>query len=134
MNDNLKEIGLRIAQARKKKSMSQADLAEKAQVSISHISDIENGKKQIGIEIFIRITEALNVSADWLLRASNNEVKQIQRNEFDELLSDCTAAERKSLLRIMQDVKEALFKYKMILSDFTQLNLNTISKYDLNAL
>ena len=111
-NDNLKEIGLRIAQARKKKSMSQADLAEKAQVSISHISDIENGKKQIGIEIFIRITEALNVSADWLLRASNNEVKQIQRNEFDELLSDCTAAERKSLLRIMQDVKEALFKYK----------------------
>ena len=94
MNDNLKEIGLRIAQARKKKSMSQADLAEKAQVSISHI------------------TEALNVSADWLLRASNNEVKQIQRNEFDELLSDCTAAERKSLLRIMQDVKEALFKYK----------------------
>ena len=108
MNDNLKEIGLRIAQARKKKSMSQADLAEKAQVSISHISDIENGKKQIGIEIFIRIT----VSADWLLRASNNEVKQIQRNEFDELLSDCTAAERKSLLRIMQDVKEALFKYK----------------------
>lgn len=109
---NLKEIGLRIAQARKKKSMSQADLAEKAQVSISHISDIENGKKQIGIEIFIRITEALNVSADWLLRASNNEVKQIQRNEFDELLSDCTAAERKSLLRIMQDVKEALFKYK----------------------
>ena len=75
MNDNLKEIGLRIAQARKKKSMSQADLAEKAQVSISHISDIENGKKQIGIEIFIRITEALNVSADWLLRASNNEVK-----------------------------------------------------------
>lgn len=36
----------------------------------------------------------------------------IQRNEFDELLSDCTAAERKSLLRIMQDVKEALFKYK----------------------
>jgi len=112
MNDNLKEIGLRIAQARKKKSMSQADLAEKAQVSISHISDIENGKKQIGIEIFIRITEALNVSADWLLRASNNEVKQIQRNEFDELLSDCTAAERKSLLRIMQDVKEALFKYR----------------------
>ena len=112
MNDNLKEIGLRIAQARKKKSMSQADLAEKAQVSISHISDIENGKKQIGIEIFIRKTEALNVSADWLLRASNNEVKQIQRNEFDELLSDCTAAERKSLLRIMQDVKEALFKYK----------------------
>ena len=112
MNDNLKEIGLRIAQARKKKSMSQADLAEKAQVSISHISDIENGKKQIGIEIFIRITEALNVSADWLLRASNNEVKQIQRNEFDELLSDCTAAERKYLLRIMHDVKEALFKYR----------------------
>ena len=132
MNDNLKEIGLRIAQARKKKSMSQADLAEKAQVSISHISDIENGKKQIGIEIFIRITEALNVSADWLLRASNNEVKQIQRNEFDELLSDCTAAERKSLLRIMQDVKP--YSNTKILSDFTQLNLNTISKYDLNAL
>lgn len=40
MNDNLKEIGLRIAQARKKKSMSQADLAEKAQVSILHNSTL----------------------------------------------------------------------------------------------
>lgn len=112
MNNNLKEIGLRIAQARKKKSMSQAHLADKAQVSVSHISDVENGKKQIGIEIFIRITEALNVSADWLLRASNDEVKQIQRSEFDELLSDCTAAERKALLRIMLNIKTALFTYR----------------------
>ena len=109
---NRDEIGKRIKSARQEKHLSQMQFAELINVSTPYLSDIENGKKQIGIEIFIRITEALNVSADWLLRASNNEVKQIQRNEFDELLSDCTAAERKSLLRIMQDVKEALFKYK----------------------
>ena len=63
MNDNLKEIGLRIAQARKKKSMSQADLAEKAQVSISHISDIENRKTNTVIKIFNmeRINLGLNL-------------------------------------------------------------------------
>ena len=118
MNDNLKEIGLRIAQARKKKSMSQADLAEKAQVSISHISDIENGKKQIGIEIFIRITEALNVSADWLLRASNNEVKQIQRNEFDKtvdyqeelklIFDDCNEYEKNVIGEILVNAKKRI--------------------------
>jgi len=111
-NENLKEIGARIAQARKKRSISQADLADKAQISVSHMSDIENGKKQIGIEIFIRITEALNVSADWLLRASNDESRKIDTAEIEDLLSDCSAMERQTLIKVIKEVKSAMKKYK----------------------
>lgn len=111
MSEELKEIGSRIASARKSKSLSQADLADMAKISVSHMSDIENGKKQIGIEIFIRIINALNISADWLLRTTNDNVKQIQQKEFQNILSDCTSSEAESLLKIMADVKSALRKY-----------------------
>ncbi len=111
MSDKLIDIESRIAQARKAKSISQANLADRAQISVSHMSDIENGKKQIGIEIFIRIIEALNVSADWILHASNENVKQIHQNELSELPSDCSAKESQALLKIMTDIKSVLRKY-----------------------
>ena len=81
MEDKLKEIGSLIRQARKEKNLSQSDLADLIQISISHMSDIENGKKKIGIDIFMKITEALDVSADWLLRTNTSNVKSIQNHE-----------------------------------------------------
>ena len=63
-------IGDRIRAKRKEQKLSQRELAEMVHVSPSHISDIENGKKTIGVDILMRITEALQVSSDWLLRTN----------------------------------------------------------------
>ena len=64
--DTIAEVGARVRSARKKQKMSQATLAEKVHISTSHISDFENGKSNISLDIFMRITEALGVSADSL--------------------------------------------------------------------
>lgn len=61
-------IGSRIRDARINRRMSQADLAAKANISLPHISNIEKGKTSMKLETFIRIIEALQVSADSLLR------------------------------------------------------------------
>ena len=61
-------IGSRIRGARIKNGMSQAELAVKSNISLPHISDIELGKSNMMLTSFIRITEALQVSADSLLR------------------------------------------------------------------
>ena len=42
--NNMKNVGQRIREARKNKRLSQNELAEMAQISPSHMSDIENGK------------------------------------------------------------------------------------------
>ena len=108
MEDKLKEIGALIRQARKDKNLSQSELADIIQISISHMSDIENGKKKIGIDIFMKITEALDVSADWLLRTNITNVKSIQNQEIMGILDDCSSQETEIILKFMKEMKTAL--------------------------
>lgn len=80
------EIGKRIRDIRTNKKMSQADLADKANISLSQVSDIETGKSSMRLTTFIGIVEALQVSADVLLRTDIPEVNNIYKSEFAELL------------------------------------------------
>ena len=108
MNPKLKEVGSRVQQARKKLKLSQAELAEMVQISTSHLSDIENGKTNIGLDIFISLTEALQVSADWLLQTNVPQVNTIQNQESSEILADCTSQEIQAILRMMRELKNTL--------------------------
>ena len=108
MNHKLKEVGSRVQQARKKLKLSQAELAEMVQISTSHLSDIENGKTNIGLDIFISLTEALQVSADWLLQTNVPQVNTIQNQEASEILADCTSQEIQAILRMMRELKNTL--------------------------
>ena len=83
-------VGSRIRDARINRRMSQADLAAKANISLPHVSNIEKGKTSMKLETFIRIIEALQVSADSLLRPDVPEVRSLYQSEFDELLADCS--------------------------------------------
>lgn len=64
------ELGLNIAFYRKKKSLTQEQLAEKAGVSRSHLSAIEapNIVKPFSIELLFKIAEALEIEPYRLLK------------------------------------------------------------------
>ena len=83
MNDKRKQLGYRIRQARMAKGLSQLQLSEKVQISPSHLSDIEYGKKNLGIDIFIRLVQELEVSADWLLQTNTPHVSAVIRTAAD---------------------------------------------------
>lgn len=91
-------IGSRIREARIKNGMSQAELAVKSSISLPHISDIELGKSNMMLPSFIRIAEALQVSADSLLRPNVPGVTSLYESEFSELLNDCTPSQMDSTL------------------------------------
>ena len=115
--NNLKDevyqkIGARIREVRIEKKMSQADLADKAHMSLPHISEIELGKTRMLLSTFVQITEALQVAADPLLRPNTPESKNIYTNEFASLLSDCTPAEIDSILKIVKEVKTSMHAKK----------------------
>ena len=74
---DLKLVGSRIKAVRISRGMSQADLAVEASVSLPLISNIERGKTGMQLETFVKVAEALQVSADYLLRTDVPEVKAI---------------------------------------------------------
>ena len=61
-------MGGRIKETRKKQGLTQEELAEKADVSVEYISEIERGLKIPNMQLFIKLIEILDVSADYLLR------------------------------------------------------------------
>ena len=70
---DLKEIGARIAKLRKQKGFTQEYLAERMDVSIQMISNLERGNKAIRIDNLIKLSKILCVSTDYILTGSNFE-------------------------------------------------------------
>lgn len=111
MEIEYKDLGERIKQARKQAGLSQVELADLTKISYSHMSDIETGKKKIGLDKFMRICESLDVSADSLLRINTHSVGYIQTAEVEELLSECSSDQRQALIRILKEIK-AVWRHK----------------------
>lgn len=60
-------VGERIKQLRKEKNLTLRELAEKADISISFLSDIENGRSNPSLERLKAIAEALDTTVSYLL-------------------------------------------------------------------
>lgn len=60
---DLKEkVGLRIRQLRKERELSQEALAYKAEVDRTYVTDVENGRRNVSVEILERLIKALGIS------------------------------------------------------------------------
>ena len=56
------KIGQRIKELRKELQLSQEALAYKAEVDRTYVTDVENGRRNVSVEILERIIKALDVS------------------------------------------------------------------------
>lgn len=72
-SDELKAIGKRISARRKQLGFTQEQIAEKMDVSIQMVSNLERGNKSIKIENLIKISKILDVSTDYILLGSRGE-------------------------------------------------------------
>ena len=70
----LKEMGERICNRRKALGYTQEQMAEKMDVSIQMISNLERGNKAIKIENLLKISEILQVSTDYILTGIRTEI------------------------------------------------------------
>ena len=65
---NLKTLlGIRIVQYRKIRNMTQQELAYKAEISISHLRNIEHGTSNTTVDVMERLAKTLAVSPWYLL-------------------------------------------------------------------
>ena len=60
--DIKQKVGQRIRELRKQLEFSQEALALKAEVDRTYVTDVENGRRNVSLEILERLIKALNVS------------------------------------------------------------------------
>ena len=94
-------LGKRIRESRIKKGYTQQDLAERADVGVVYISEIERGIKMPSLNIFIKIMDALDVSADYILRDEISTGKEYVCMEITEKLIALTPSQRKTATDIL---------------------------------
>ena len=76
-------LGKRIRESRISKGYTQQELADRAEIGVVYISEIERGIKMPSLNIFIKIVDALDVSVDYVLR---DEIPSIKEYIFDEII------------------------------------------------
>ena len=94
-------LGRNLREARNKKGYTQEILAEKADIGVVYLGEIERGIKMPSLGVFIRLIEALDVSFDYVLR---HEISSGERYVFDEItekLSGLTPHQRKTASDIL---------------------------------
>lgn len=94
-------MGKRIREERLKKGYTQQEVAEKAEICVMYLSEIERGIKMPSLNSFIQILEALEVSADYILRGELNSGQAYIYDEITQKLKGLTPAQRKMAADIL---------------------------------
>ena len=105
------EIGPRIREARKKRNLSQAALAERVGVGTTHISHIENCKGKPSFEVLINIMNELQLSPNRIFYGHVDIPGPVVDGEIAEVFSDCEPKEVKILLKLVKCLKSELREY-----------------------
>ena len=96
-----KTLGNRIREARIKKQHTQQRLAEMAGISQMYLGEIERGAKMPSLRSFIKIIEALDLSADYVLRDELSSGEHYIYDEITEKLKNLSPQQRKVASEIL---------------------------------
>lgn len=107
-------IGKRIKIARIKADLTQEMLAEKIELSPTHLSNIETGTTRVSLATIVSIANGLDITVDDIL--CDNVVKARVQFEEDiaEILDDCDEYEIRMIKDMAAALKESLRKDKKL--------------------
>lgn len=103
----IQNIGIQLRNTRQRQGMSQAELAEKAELSTVYISQIESGQKNISVDVLVRLCNALNIPCDDLLRAKLARSEDMAY-DISIIVADCTVEEIHAVLQLLRDIKSLM--------------------------
>ena len=105
------EIGQRVRKYRKAHGFSQEELAERVNISTTHMSHIETGNTKLSLSVLVSLSEALEVDTDKLLFSAKRANKSAYTEEILSLLEGCTPQQLAIIVDILRAVKISLNKY-----------------------
>lgn len=104
--DSLK-IGTRLLAFRKKVGMTQAELAEAADISDRAYADIERGSTNMRTETLLRICKALHIAPDEILTEDPPSLSSKQ-DELIARLNVCSPKEKETALNLLSVYLQSL--------------------------
>ena len=103
------EIGQRIRRIRKQRGWSQEILAEKINISTTHMSHIETGSTKLSLPVLVDIARALEVGADTLLCTHVVNADTLLE-DFRAILNQCSTKQARVLLDMIRAAKKSMDK------------------------
>lgn len=104
---NLKAVGRRFKAARERKHLTQEQLAEIVDLSPMHVSVIERGVKPPKLDTFVRLANALEVSADELLQDTVDHAMESNSSEIATLIQCLPRQDQQKLLSAIRAYVDA---------------------------
>ena len=105
------KIGQKIRKIRKAHGLSQEDLAERVNISTTHMSHIETGNTKLSLPVLVDIAAALEVRTDDLLNDSAAVTTGSVLDEIAAVLERCTTQEAKVIADVVKSTKLSMDKY-----------------------
>lgn len=101
-----KIVGNRIKEVREKRNLTQEELADKVDLSPTHISVIERGLKVPKLDNFVAIANALDVSADELLFDVVDHSVLGTTNQLSEIICKLSFKEQRKIIGLVRYLVE----------------------------
>lgn len=95
-----------IRNERKNKRITQEELAEKLDISPTHVKHIESGRRKPSIEILFELTKILNISLDGVVFPKNETTLDVTRGKIERLLDVSDEASLQFILSVLEALRE----------------------------
>lgn len=102
-----KKLGLRIREERLKNNLTQAGLAELADISDTYVGQIERGERSLTLDTLVRVCNQLNVTIDYLLQDHIQSGEDIIVEQFRQIISP----QPENMQQMALDVVKTMFRY-----------------------
>ncbi|MBE6755909.1 MAG: helix-turn-helix transcriptional regulator [Ruminococcaceae bacterium] len=103
---DLHSIGNNLFRVRKTKGLTQAEVAEKAELSDRTYADIERGSVTMRVDSLLKICSALNITPDDILVSDN--IIEITEQDIAETIKDCSNNEKETALKLLSVYVDSL--------------------------
>lgn len=99
-------VGKRIKAARKKAGLTQSVLAEKLDISIVHLSKLENGVYHISLHMLAQICDITDTRIEWMVGGGYTPKTAAYNWQFGEIAKDCSAKVVETMLSVCEQIAE----------------------------
>lgn len=105
------KIGQKIRKIRRAQGLSQEELAERVDISTTHMSHIETGSTKLSLSVLVDIAAVLEVRVDDLLNNSESTAKSTALDEISAVLERCSPKEANVITDLVKATKLSIDKY-----------------------
>ena len=125
IKDNFnQEIGGRIREIREFSHFTRETLAEKADIYVQFLADIEMGRKSMTIKTLKKISESLSVSSDYILFGKiNSQTHSSEESKINILIENMTPEHRRDVEDIIKIFAHAINKIDTSSHSSTELKI-----------